>query len=53
MASKLYNGMTLPTIGATQPVTVPDPDTVTFFARDNQTIWCKFPDSTEVLVSVG
>jgi hypothetical protein len=53
MASKLLNGLTLPTIGATQPVTIPEPNTVTLFARDNNTIWCKFQDATEVLVSVG
>jgi hypothetical protein len=53
MASKLYNGLTLPTIGPTQPVPIPEADTITFFARDNQTIWCKFSDATEVLVSVG
>jgi hypothetical protein len=53
MSSKLYNGLSLPAIGPTQPVPVPLPTKITFFARENQTLWVKFSDSTEVLVSVG
>jgi hypothetical protein len=53
MSSSLYNGLAMPTIGATQPVPVPLPNKITFFARDNQTLWVKFSDSTEILVCVG
>jgi hypothetical protein len=53
MSSKLFNGLTVPALGSSQPVPIPDPKTITFFARDNQTVWVKFPDATEVLISVG
>jgi hypothetical protein len=53
MASKLYNGLTIPALGSTQPVPIPDANKITIFGRDNQTVWIKFSDGTEVLVSVG
>ena len=49
--SKLFNGLSIPLFGGAVPV--PPPGTIVIFARINQTVWVKYSDGTEELISVG
>ena len=49
MSARLYNGLTLPIFGGAIPI--PDPGTITLFARENQSIWVKYSDGTEERIS--
>jgi hypothetical protein len=49
MASKLYNGLTLPLLDTSIPI--PPSGSVTLFARINQSVWLKYSDGTEERIS--
>jgi hypothetical protein len=49
MASKLYNGLTLPILDTAIPI--PPAGKVILFARINQSVWVKYSDGTEERIS--
>lgn len=47
MASKLFNGLTIPLVPTTQIIPTPGERKVTMFAREGNSVWVKFSNDTE------